>query len=58
MEQGRVWWREPSGNYGHGDWFPLVLAQIIARAYGNEGAHGRVVEVEVKEDHELETAER
>jgi len=54
--QGRVWWREPSGNAGHGVWWPLKIAQIIARAYGNEGAHGRKVEVEVKEDHELETA--
>ena len=56
QKRGRVCWREPSGNAGHGDWWPLEIARIFARIYEGEGARRRIVKVEVKEDHELETA--
>lgn len=45
-KQGRVCWRELSGNHGHGDWWPLKVAHVWATLYEAAGAKGREVWVE------------
>ena len=56
MNYGRIWWKDKMGNQGHGKWLPLALAKTIAAIYANETPGQRIVKVEVKEDHEPESA--
>lgn len=44
-ELGRIWWRDPDGNAGHGEWLLLTVALSVAKAWGNE-VSGRRVTVE------------
>jgi len=45
VSMARVWWTDPSGNSGHGDWLPVALALLVAEAYRAE-VPGRTATVE------------